>query len=114
MVVNAFGWIVMGVITGMAFSKLFNCEGRLWRGVPLAVLGSVSGGWIFTAIVVTDVTGFNAWSHVAAIVGATAVLVFRHVFVGVVGVAGLLLMVWDSIGGSTSRTRNIHDTKDRI
>jgi len=114
MVVNAIGWIVLGVITGLASGILAQNGGRFWRDVPLGVLGAVSGGWILTAIVVTDVAGLNIWSQVAAIVGGIAVLVVRHCFVGVVGIAGLLLMVWDGIGGSASRTRNNHDNKDRI
>ena len=36
MVVNAIGWIVLGLITGLVASKLVNKRGEgLWRDIPL-------------------------------------------------------------------------------
>ena len=43
MAVNAIGWIVLGLITGLVTSKLVNKRGEgLWRDVPLSIVGAVT------------------------------------------------------------------------
>jgi len=115
MVVNAIGWIVLGLITGLVTSKLVNKGGEgLWRDIRLGIVGAVTGGWIFTAVGATDLMGFNVWSLMVAVVGATVLLVAWHLVVGVVGGAVVLLVVWDAVRGSAPQVRDSRNNKERI
>ena len=115
MAVNAIGWIVLGLITGSVTSKLVNKRREgLWRDVPLGIVGAVTSGWVFTAVGATDLMGFNVWSLMVAVVGATALLVAWHLMVGVVGGAVVLLVAWDAVGGSASQVRDSRNNKERI
>ena len=115
MVVNAIGWIVLGLITGLVAGKLANKRGEgLWRDIPLGIVGAVTSGWVFTAVGATDLMGFNVWSLMVAVVGATVLLVAWHLVVGVVGGAVVLLVVWDAVRGSASQVRDSRNNKERI
>jgi uncharacterized membrane protein YeaQ/YmgE (transglycosylase-associated protein family) len=115
MLVNAIGWIVLGLMTGLVASKLVRKRREgLWRDISLGIVGAVTGGWICTAVGATDLMGFNVWSLMVAVVGATALLVAWHLMVGVVGGAVILLAVWDAIGGSTPKVRDSRNNKERI
>ena len=115
MVVDAIGWIVLGLITGLVTSKLVNKGGEgLWRDIPLGIVGAVTSGWIFTAVGATAPLGFNVWSLMVAFAGATALLVTWRLMAGVVGGAVVLLLVWDAIVGSAPQGRDRRRNKERI
>jgi uncharacterized membrane protein YeaQ/YmgE (transglycosylase-associated protein family) len=42
--------------------------------IVLGIIGAVVGGFLFTAIGATGVTGFNLYSTLVAVIGAVAVL----------------------------------------
>jgi uncharacterized membrane protein YeaQ/YmgE (transglycosylase-associated protein family) len=106
LVVGAIGWIVLGLMAGIIASKLMNKRGEgLLLDMLLGIIGAVSGGWAFNAVSATGVTGFNVWSLVFAVVGAVALLAARHLTVGFVGGAVVLLVVWDAIRRSDSRAQ---------
>jgi len=114
MVVNAIGWIALGLMTGLA-SKLVSNRGKgLWRDISLGIVGAVAGGWMFTAVGATDRMGFNVWSLVVAVVGAAALLVAWPLMVGVIGGAVVLLVIWDAVGGSARQARDSRNDKERI
>ena len=50
--------------------------------IVLGIVGAVVGGYLFTAIGATGITGFNLYSMFVAIVGATAVLWIYHAIGG--------------------------------
>jgi uncharacterized membrane protein YeaQ/YmgE (transglycosylase-associated protein family) len=115
MIVNAIGWIVLGLITGLVASKRVNKRGEgLWRDITLGIVGAVTGGWVFTAVGATHLMGLNVWSLMVAVVGAAALLVAWHVMVGVIGGAVVLLVVWDAIRGSAPQVRDGRNNKERI
>ena len=115
MVVNATGWIVLGLITGLVASKFVNKRGEgFWRDIPLGIVGAVASGWIFTAVGATDLMGFNVWSLMVAVVGAAALLVAWRLMAGVVGGAVVFLVVWDAIGGSAPQGRDRRRNEERI
>ena len=58
--------------------------------------------------------GFNVWSLMVAVVGATVLLVAWHLVVGVVGGAVVLLVVWDAVRGSAPQVRDSRNNKERI
>ncbi len=71
-------WIVFGFIVGLIASFLVGREGGLLTDIILGILGAVVGGWLFHSFGMPGVTGFNLWSLLVAVVGATVfLLVFR-------------------------------------
>jgi uncharacterized membrane protein YeaQ/YmgE (transglycosylase-associated protein family) len=115
MLVNAIGWIALGLMTGLVASKLVNKRREgLWRDISLGIVGAVAGGWIFAAVGATGLMGFNAWSLMVAVAGATVLLVAWPLVVGVIGGAVVLLVVWDAIGGSALQVLDSRKNKERI
>lgn len=76
-------WIVLGAIAGWIGSLLVNRTGEgLLRDIVLGIIGGIVGGWIFSALGSTGVTGFNLWSLFVAVVGAVVLLVVYHAIFG--------------------------------
>jgi uncharacterized membrane protein YeaQ/YmgE (transglycosylase-associated protein family) len=68
-------WIVLGLIAGFIASKIYVGTGQgLLLNIVLGIVGAVVGGYLFTALGATGVTGFNIWSMIVAIIGAVVVL----------------------------------------
>jgi len=77
------GWIVLGLITGFIGSKIVNKTGEgFFLDIALGIVGAIVGGFLFTAVGATGVTGFNLYSMFVAIVGAIVVLVLYHAIFG--------------------------------
>jgi len=76
---SVLAWIVLGLIAGFIASKIVNSSGQnLLLDIVLGIVGAVVGGYLFTAIGATGVTGFNLYSIFVSIVGACAVLWLYH------------------------------------
>jgi uncharacterized membrane protein YeaQ/YmgE (transglycosylase-associated protein family) len=75
-------WIVLGAIAGWLGSMIVNKTGEgLFRDIVLGIVGAIVGGWIFSAVGSTGVTGFNLWSLFVAVVGAIVLLMLYHAIV---------------------------------
>jgi uncharacterized membrane protein YeaQ/YmgE (transglycosylase-associated protein family) len=73
------GWIILGLISGFIASKIVNRTGEgFFLDIVLGMVGAIVGGFIFTAVGATGVTGFNLYSMFVAVVGAIVVLVLYH------------------------------------
>ena len=73
----------MGLIAGFVASNILTRSGQgLLLDLVLGVVGAVVGGFLFTAIGATGITGFNLYSMLVAIVGAIVVLWAYHAFSG--------------------------------
>ena len=73
------GWIILGLISGFIASKIVNRTGEgFLLDIVLGIVGAIVGGFIFTALGATGVTGFNLYSMFVAVVGAIVVLVLYH------------------------------------
>jgi uncharacterized membrane protein YeaQ/YmgE (transglycosylase-associated protein family) len=73
------GWIILGLISGFIASKIVNRTGEgFFLDIALGIVGAIVGGFIFTAVGATGVTGFNLYSMLVAVVGAIVVLVLYH------------------------------------
>jgi uncharacterized membrane protein YeaQ/YmgE (transglycosylase-associated protein family) len=78
---SVLAWIILGLIAGFIASKFVNSSGQgLLIDIVLGIVGAVVGGYLFTAIGATGVTGFNLYSIFVAIVGACVVLWLYHAF----------------------------------
>jgi uncharacterized membrane protein YeaQ/YmgE (transglycosylase-associated protein family) len=74
-----FSWIVLGLISGFIASKIVNKQGEgILMDIVLGIIGAVVGGWIFSTLGHTGVTGVNLYSLLVSVVGAIAALVVYH------------------------------------
>ena len=77
------GWIVLGLIAGFIASKIVNKTGAgFFLDIVLGIVGALVGGFIFTELGASGVTGFNLYSMVVAIIGAIVVLLIYHAVAG--------------------------------
>jgi uncharacterized membrane protein YeaQ/YmgE (transglycosylase-associated protein family) len=82
-VMSILAWIVLGGIAGWIGSLLVNKTGEgLFRDILLGIVGAVIGGWVFTALGYTGVTGLNVWSLCVAVVGSVVFLLLWHAIFG--------------------------------
>jgi uncharacterized membrane protein YeaQ/YmgE (transglycosylase-associated protein family) len=73
------GWVILGLISGFIASKIVNRTGEgFFLDIVLGIVGAVVGGFIFTAVGATGITGFNLYSMFVAVIGAIVVLVLYH------------------------------------
>jgi uncharacterized membrane protein YeaQ/YmgE (transglycosylase-associated protein family) len=80
---SVLGWIILGLIAGFIASKIVNRSGQgLLLDIVLGIVGAVVGGYLFTAIGATGITGLNLYSMFVAIVGASVVLWAYHAISG--------------------------------
>jgi len=81
--VSVLTWIVLGLIAGFIASKIVSGSGQgLLLDIVLGIVGAVLGGFLFSAIGSTGITGFNLWSVLVATLGAIAVLWAYHAISG--------------------------------
>jgi len=72
-------WIVLGLIAGFIASKIVNKSGEgLIMDIVLGIVGAFVGGWLFSLIGHSGVTGFNISSMFVAVIGAVVVLLIFH------------------------------------
>jgi uncharacterized membrane protein YeaQ/YmgE (transglycosylase-associated protein family) len=80
---SVIAWIVLGLIAGFIASKLVAGSGQgLLMDIVLGIVGAVIGGYLFTALGATGITGFNLYSMFVAIVGAAVLLWLYHAIAG--------------------------------
>ena len=80
---SIFAWIVLGGFAGWIGSMLVNKTGEgLIRDILLGVVGAFIGGWVFTTMGSSGVTGLNFWSLFVAVVGSVIFLVLYHALFG--------------------------------
>ncbi len=76
-------WLVLGLLAGFIASRIVEGTGQgLLVDILLGIVGSVVGGFVFTAFGGMGVTGFNLYSMVVAIIGAIIVLWIYHAIAG--------------------------------
>jgi uncharacterized membrane protein YeaQ/YmgE (transglycosylase-associated protein family) len=76
-------WIVLGLIAGFIASKLYSGSGQgFLMDIVLGIVGAVVGGYLFTAIGATGITGFNLYSMFVAVIGAVVLLAIYHAVMG--------------------------------
>ena len=77
------GWLVLGLISGFIASKIVNKSGEgLILDIVLGIVGAFVGGYLFTYLGATGITGFNLYSMFVAVIGAVVILVLYHLVRG--------------------------------
>ena len=80
---SVIGWIILGLIAGFIGSKIVDRSGQgILLDIVLGIVGAIVGGFIFSAVGSTGVTGLNLWSMFVAVVGAVVVLLVYHALSG--------------------------------
>jgi uncharacterized membrane protein YeaQ/YmgE (transglycosylase-associated protein family) len=75
--------VLFGLVAGFIASRLVNSTGAgVFLDVGLGIGGAVLGGFLFTQIGVTGMTGFNLWSLFVAVCGASVLLFVYHAACG--------------------------------
>jgi uncharacterized membrane protein YeaQ/YmgE (transglycosylase-associated protein family) len=76
-------WIILGLIAGFIASKIVNKQAEgFFLDIVLGIVGALVGGFIFTAVGASGITGFNLYSLVVAVIGAIVVLLIYHAIAG--------------------------------
>jgi uncharacterized membrane protein YeaQ/YmgE (transglycosylase-associated protein family) len=76
-------WIVLGLIAGFIASKIVNKSGEgVVLDIVLGVVGAVVGGWLFSVLGMSGVSGLNIYSLLVAVIGAVVVLFAYHAITG--------------------------------
>ena len=77
------GWAIFGLITGFIASRIVNRQGEgCFINIALGLVGALVGGFIFSQIGGSSITGFNLYSMFVAVIGAIIVLVLYHAITG--------------------------------
>ncbi len=73
---NWLSWIVVGGIAGWIASMLTRNNARmgLLANIVVGVVGGLLGGFLMDLIGASGVTGFNLWSLLVSVIGATVLL----------------------------------------
>ena len=76
-------WIAVGLVVGFAANRIVNTtwEGTL-RDMAFGMIGGLVGGVLFRGIRGPSLSGFDAWSILAAFVLAVVALMTYHAFRG--------------------------------
>jgi uncharacterized membrane protein YeaQ/YmgE (transglycosylase-associated protein family) len=69
-------WIVLGGLAGWIASMFAgnNAEQGIIGNIIVGILGAFIGGFLFNVLGGDGVTGFNFWSLIVAVIGATLLL----------------------------------------
>jgi uncharacterized membrane protein YeaQ/YmgE (transglycosylase-associated protein family) len=71
------------LITGFVASRIVNRQGEgCFINIALGLVGAMVGGFIFSEIGGSSITGFNLYSMFVAIIGAVVVLFLYHAITG--------------------------------
>ena len=72
-------WLVLGLIAGFIANKIVNKQGEgLLLDIVLGVVGAELGGWLFSSLGMSGVTGLNVYSLLVAVIGAVVLLFIYH------------------------------------
>lgn len=72
-------WIILGLLGGFIGSKIVNKRGEgIFLDIILGIVGAVAGGWIFSMVGASGVTGLNLYSLFVSVIGSIVLLVLYH------------------------------------
>ncbi len=74
-------WIALGLVSGLLASKIVNRSGQgMLIDIVLGIVGATFGGFVFSSLGATGITGLNVYSLVVATIGSVLVLTGYHLF----------------------------------
>lgn len=77
-------WIIIGLIAGVLGKLIMPGDdpGGIIMTIILGIVGAFVGGFVFSLLGGTGVTGFNIWSIIVATIGAIIVLAIYRAVAG--------------------------------
>ncbi len=75
-------WILFGLLAGWVSSWIMDERRGCLLNIVVGVVGALIGGFIFTRIGGTGITGFNFWSFLVAVVGSVLLIFALRLFKG--------------------------------
>lgn len=74
------GWIILGALAGWIASMIVgnNSEQGALGNIVTGIIGAISGGFLANVLGGSGVSGFNLYSLVVAIAGASAVIYIKE------------------------------------
>ena len=75
-------WIVVGAIAGWLASMVVHSSLGLIADIVVGIVGAFIGGFLFSLIGNSGVTGLNLYSILVAFIGAVVLLVLLRAFTG--------------------------------
>lgn len=81
MLVNLVLWIILGAVAGWIASILMGRDGQMGAlaNIVVGVVGAVLGGFLLNLVGLPGDTGFNLWTLLVAVIGASVLLFFINV-----------------------------------
>lgn len=67
-------WIILGAVSGWIASMIMNTGGGTVWDILMGILGAVVGGFLMNLLGQPGVTGFNLYSILVAVIGASVVI----------------------------------------
>lgn len=69
-------WLIVGAIAGWGARMVMKTNGNqgLFMDIIVGIAGAFIGGFLFSQINTTGITGFNIWSVFVAFIGAVVLL----------------------------------------
>ena len=81
-------WIILGLIAGFIASKIVNKAGEgIVVDILLGIVGAIVGGYVFSMLGASGVSGLNLYSLIVAVIGSILFLVIYHAIRGAVSKA---------------------------
>jgi len=81
---NFLAWIILGGLAGWIASMIMktNASMGLLANIIVGIVGAFIGGYVFSMFGGQDITGFNVYSLLVAVVGSVILLAIVKVFTG--------------------------------
>ncbi len=76
------GWIILGGLAGWLASKIMGTDPQqgIFMNIVVGIVGALIGGFVMRSLGAGDVTGFNFWSFIVALIGSVILLaIYRAV-----------------------------------
>jgi uncharacterized membrane protein YeaQ/YmgE (transglycosylase-associated protein family) len=67
-------WIIVGAVAGWLASRIMHSRLGLLADIVLGIVGALVGGFLFKAVGIRGVTGFDIWSVFVAFIGAVVLI----------------------------------------
>jgi uncharacterized membrane protein YeaQ/YmgE (transglycosylase-associated protein family) len=75
-----FNWLMIGLLAGWLVSMVVKTQQGLFMNIGIGIAGALIGGFLFSLLGMSVVTGFNVWTWVVALIGAAVLLAAIHLF----------------------------------
>ena len=76
------GWIVLGGLAGWVASMISKENGGLLKNIIVGIIGAFIGGFVFSTLGGSEVTGFNFYSFIVALIGGLILIFLLRLVTG--------------------------------